>query len=456
MNEQLWNQIVDFDFDNPPAEYSFTLRLAKENHWTKNFTQRAILEYKKFMYLAATANAMVSPSEVVDIVWHQHLIFSQSYERFCQILGKPIKHIPSTHDKKDFQKFEQAAFRTKELYTQNFGEQPASIWVQKDMYEGLNLRKSKLDLSIFIFIGTLLFLVLLMPAQMLLEPFYTTISGPSFLLNFIVFSGLVFIGLEVFNQARLKSMINKADKTSFLYQLVPSELIYLKNQDIAKVVHGFVDRLVVGKTIGIGTSYEMSLNNQRHDNSAEQIQVVTTLNELGTTHYPALLQQLVTKPVFANTTNAIDQLKTYLKRSIQFGLTFYTNFVVLSLLIMVGVTRAMTGFLREKPTIIIVVLSAIVVLLSIVYLRRLLRLVLTSTIPKLYKRSLKKDKEAKDYWEWYYFLQEEAALAIAFVPLVNYIDKNSQGGSTCGTSCGSSCGSSCGGGCGGGCGGCGG
>lgn len=449
MNTQLWNQIVDFDFDNPPAEYSFTLRLAKENHWTKSFTQQAILEYKKFMYLAATANAMVSPSEIVDIVWHQHLIFSQSYERFCQILGKPIKHIPSTHDKKDFQKFEQAAFRTKELYAQNFGEQPASIWVKKDMYEGLNLRKSKLELSFFVFTGILLFLVLLMPAQMLLRPFYVTISGPLFLGSFIVVSALVFVGLEAFNQARLKSMIHKADKTSFLYQLTPSELIYLKTQDIAKVVHGFVDRLVVSKTIGIGTSYEMKLNKRRHDNSPEQMQVVTTLKELGRVHYPALLQQLVSKPVFTNTIGTIDQLKDYFKRSTQFGLTFYANFVVLSLLIMVGITRVMTGLAREKPTAMIAFLSAIVVLLSIVYLRRLLRLVFASTIPKLYKKSLKKDKEAEDCWEWRYFLQEEAALAVAFVPLVNYIDKNSQAGSSCGTSCGSSCGSSCGGGCGG-------
>ena len=105
MNELLWKQIVAFDFDNPPAEYSFTLRLAHENNWTKNFALEAILEYKKFMYLAATAQGMVSPSKIVDIVWHQHLIFTQSYNDFCQILGKRIQHIPSTHDKKDFRKF---------------------------------------------------------------------------------------------------------------------------------------------------------------------------------------------------------------------------------------------------------------------------------------------------------------------------------------------------------------
>jgi hypothetical protein len=79
MNAQLWNKIEAFDFDNPPGEYGFSTRLAHENFWTRNFTKQAMLEYKKFMYLAATSDLMVSPSEIVDTVWHQHLIFTQSY-----------------------------------------------------------------------------------------------------------------------------------------------------------------------------------------------------------------------------------------------------------------------------------------------------------------------------------------------------------------------------------------
>ena len=55
MNTELWNSILQFDFDNPPSEYGFSIRLANENYWTKNFTEQAILEYKKFMYLAATS-----------------------------------------------------------------------------------------------------------------------------------------------------------------------------------------------------------------------------------------------------------------------------------------------------------------------------------------------------------------------------------------------------------------
>ena len=104
MNQELWNKVLAFNFDNPSSEYGFSIRLASENCWTREFTDQAILEYKKFMYLAATSEFMVSPSEIVDEVWHKHLIFTQSYQEFCGILGKQIQHVPSTHDKGEFEK----------------------------------------------------------------------------------------------------------------------------------------------------------------------------------------------------------------------------------------------------------------------------------------------------------------------------------------------------------------
>lgn len=70
MNNILWQQNLDFDLDGPPSEYGFTTRLADEHCWTSAFTDQAILEYKKFMYVAATADMIVSPSEIVDQVWH--------------------------------------------------------------------------------------------------------------------------------------------------------------------------------------------------------------------------------------------------------------------------------------------------------------------------------------------------------------------------------------------------
>lgn len=76
MDTTLWNKVVNFNIDGPVSEYNFSARLENENYWTINFAAAAILEYKKFMYLAAVSGAMVSPSEIVDVVWHQHLVYT--------------------------------------------------------------------------------------------------------------------------------------------------------------------------------------------------------------------------------------------------------------------------------------------------------------------------------------------------------------------------------------------
>ena len=88
MDYQLWKNIKAYEFDQDGGEYTFSLRLASEQCWTKVFTEQAIEEYRKFMYLAATADQMVSPSEIVDHVWHQHLVYTKRYQQFCEIIGK--------------------------------------------------------------------------------------------------------------------------------------------------------------------------------------------------------------------------------------------------------------------------------------------------------------------------------------------------------------------------------
>lgn len=51
MNKTLWEEVLKFSFDDSNDEYGFSTRLALENHWTLYFTQNALLEYKKFMFL---------------------------------------------------------------------------------------------------------------------------------------------------------------------------------------------------------------------------------------------------------------------------------------------------------------------------------------------------------------------------------------------------------------------
>jgi len=94
----LWEKIEQFPIDDGTATLPFSTRLAKEQRWTKKFTLRAILEYKRFIFLCCVLDKGASPSKIVDEVWHLHLTYTRSYwEAFCRdTLGKELHHIPSS------------------------------------------------------------------------------------------------------------------------------------------------------------------------------------------------------------------------------------------------------------------------------------------------------------------------------------------------------------------------
>jgi hypothetical protein len=452
MNNELWEKIAAVDFDSPPSEYGFSTRLAKENYWTKDFTEKAIEEYKKFMYLAATSEMMVSPSETVDAVWHQHLIFTQSYQDFCQILGKQVQHVPSTHNREEFEKFRQAKERTNKLYSKDFGVQPAGIWEWNTMYDSLGLDKAKFKIRTIIIVGILLFLACIFPFYYFLRPFYVQIGNPDFILGFIGLAVASFAGLNIYNRYQLKKMVHAFHNDSFIYHLQPMEMVYLKTQKLSQVINGTVNQLVVQGTVQVNADNTIELVNRGATNSIEQLQCINSLNTLGRTYYPTLLKVLTIKPVFTNTANCMDAFKKYFNKSKKFGYLFYFNFGVLAIVLLAGLVRLITGILRDKPVVEIAVALSVMVIFIILFLHQLTVMTSTVILPNLYRNHVLPEKYTDENWQWTYFLSGTAVLTPSFVPLANYVDTNSgSGGTSCGTSCGSSCGSSCSscGGCGG-------
>ena len=90
-------RIMSFDLAGGDLA-DFEPRLRRENGWSASFARRAIEEYRKFLVLAATARHPVSPSDVVDQVWHLHLLYTRSYwdELCANVLPRPLHHAPST------------------------------------------------------------------------------------------------------------------------------------------------------------------------------------------------------------------------------------------------------------------------------------------------------------------------------------------------------------------------
>ncbi|MFN7492288.1 MAG: hypothetical protein ACK5RG_05175 [Cyclobacteriaceae bacterium] len=452
-NKTLWQAILEYDLDDPPTEYSFSIRLATENFWTSDFTDRAILEYKKFMYLAATSDRMVSPSEIVDAVWHQHLVFTQSYQDFCTRLGKPIQHVPSTHSREEADRFKKAREHTRKLYAENFGEPPHDIWECTSMFDSLNLPKAEWKIRSAILAAILTFFVLLVPCYSLLEPLYRKIPNPDFLIGWTIVTGIAFLLLYTFSISQLKKDAMQFKARSFIHRLTPFELIYLKQQLLRPVITAVVNSLIRKSIIQIAPNDKLAIQRQGITKPREFQQALNELSLLKEANYLLLSTRLMSKPCFLAIQNSMGALKKYYHKSKRFAGLFYFNLTILGLLLMGATIRLITGLVHQKPVDLIITFVFLLVCLIILFLYRLTQMMCTQIIPNIYRSKVTNDPNLKSDSNWSYFLFGTSALVTGFVPLVKAVDRSggdsavTSSDSSCGSSCGSSC-SSCGG-CGG-------
>ena len=95
-DQMLWNAIERLPLANLGGSLSFRRRLARENAWSAYFADKAIIEYKKFVYLTQVSKTQMTPSFQVDQVWHLHMTYTQNYwNTFCPILDVPLHHGPT-------------------------------------------------------------------------------------------------------------------------------------------------------------------------------------------------------------------------------------------------------------------------------------------------------------------------------------------------------------------------
>ena len=129
--DRLWMRIRDMEIDDVDLTLPFMSRLARENDWEAEYTNRVFEEYKRFLYLAASQEKPVTPSDQVDQAWHLHLVYSRHYwEVLCgDILGKPLHHGPTEGGETEYAKFYEWYKNTLALYEYVFGSKPPEdIW----------------------------------------------------------------------------------------------------------------------------------------------------------------------------------------------------------------------------------------------------------------------------------------------------------------------------------------
>ncbi|WP_189070307.1 glycine-rich domain-containing protein [Deinococcus radiotolerans] len=121
---QLWDDLRTYALPD-----GLLTRLGREQRWTPAFTQRAAQEYRRFLLLS-TLGAPVTPSAVVDEVWHLHLLFTRDYWAcLTPLLPAPLHHEPGSGQPGEGGRFRAQYEATLDAYARTFGERPpADIW----------------------------------------------------------------------------------------------------------------------------------------------------------------------------------------------------------------------------------------------------------------------------------------------------------------------------------------
>ncbi len=108
------------DVDSYPAPEMLIPRISNEHDYSLPYAEGALREAKRMLYLSIVAGEAVSPSELVDMAWHEMLMFTRFYQKFANFIGGFIHHDPTPGPPDGGTMYA----RTKKLYEKHFGVAP--------------------------------------------------------------------------------------------------------------------------------------------------------------------------------------------------------------------------------------------------------------------------------------------------------------------------------------------
>lgn len=148
---ELWERIERHNFE-PVQRLNFLGRLARDQNWTLIEARAAVEAYRRFCFLATVSSSPMTPSEAVDEVWHQHLIYSCDYwDIWCgQVLRKVLHHDPTPGGAEAQIRYRWQYAQTLALHEQFFGPPPAKLWPATHVRFGAGRRNKITDLMSFV------------------------------------------------------------------------------------------------------------------------------------------------------------------------------------------------------------------------------------------------------------------------------------------------------------------
>ncbi len=126
-NDPLWHVIDSHPMPRDASGQSFVDQLIRRYKIRRKTAERAVQEYKRFVYLVAIGQGERRvPSKAVDHVWHLHMQHTRDYwDVFCAAIGRPLHHTPGGAGAAHLQDYD----RTREAYEAAFGAPPPrGIW----------------------------------------------------------------------------------------------------------------------------------------------------------------------------------------------------------------------------------------------------------------------------------------------------------------------------------------
>ncbi|MGB0430642.1 MAG: glycine-rich domain-containing protein [Bacteroidia bacterium] len=82
-------------------------------------------EVLKFLWLIGALNQKLTPSLITDNAWHEFILFTRLYHRFCdKHFGRYIHHSPGGNENENRRNYS----KTIQLYILHFGQPPELYW----------------------------------------------------------------------------------------------------------------------------------------------------------------------------------------------------------------------------------------------------------------------------------------------------------------------------------------
>ncbi|MEE8291773.1 MAG: hypothetical protein V3R80_09845 [Candidatus Tectomicrobia bacterium] len=101
-------------------------KLIQNCHLPPESAMLALTEVVRFLNLIAYSNQTLTPSKLIDAVWHEFILCTKAYGEFCETyFCRMIHHHPGGSSDEHYR---QQYLRTLSLYTTTFGTLDAKFW----------------------------------------------------------------------------------------------------------------------------------------------------------------------------------------------------------------------------------------------------------------------------------------------------------------------------------------